>query len=118
TESRLHDAALGLLAAFVVLIQHLDDCLVFLNVSGFRHHATPAVIKMDSQAFPLAQIESPANEGGSMMGLAKSVLATAISRRLRASRYSLWSRRRNRSHAVRRPVQYRCASARPNRDWR
>lgn len=41
-ESRLHDAALCLLAALNVLVQHLGDGLVFVYVSRFAHGFTPA----------------------------------------------------------------------------
>ena len=40
TESWLHDAAFGLLAALNVLVQYLGDGLIFLNVSRFAHVIT------------------------------------------------------------------------------
>lgn len=36
-KSGLHDAAPGLLTTFIVLVQHIDDGVVFLHVSGFTH---------------------------------------------------------------------------------
>ena len=40
-EGRLHDAAIGLLAAIDVLVQHLGNGLVFLNVGWFGQVLPP-----------------------------------------------------------------------------